>query len=49
MGGNWIAKLFPVGKLAEEIDWADGWPRYYFNKAYAQEEILAWLIKRRQL
>jgi hypothetical protein len=46
--GNWIAKLFPEGKLAWEIDEADAWPRYYFDKERAKLEIEAWLIKRKQ-
>jgi hypothetical protein len=46
--GNWIAKIFPSGKLACEIDEADGWPRYYFDETRAKLEIEAWLIKRKQ-
>jgi hypothetical protein len=45
--GNWIAKLFPEGELAREIDASDCWPRYYFDEARAKLEIEAWLIKRR--
>jgi hypothetical protein len=47
--GRFIAKLFPEGKLAREIDWADGWPRYYFDLARAKAEIEAWLVARKQL
>jgi hypothetical protein len=47
--GNWIAKIFPMGELAQEIDEADGWPRYYFNEERAKLEIEAWLIKRKQV
>jgi hypothetical protein len=47
--GNWIAKLFPNGLLAREIDEADGWPRYYFDQERAKLEIEAWLIKRKQI
>ena len=47
--GNWIAKLFPVGTLAEDIDYADGWPRYYFDVDRAKAECWAWLEKRRQV
>lgn len=47
--GNWIAKLFPTGMLAREIDAADGWPRYYFDFDRALAEIEAWLRKRGQM
>ena len=47
--GNWIAKLFPKGKFVAEIDEADGWPRYFFDKERAKAEIEAWLIKRGQV
>jgi len=48
--GNYIAKLFPRDRsqLAREIDNADGWPRYYFDRERAKLEIEAWLIKRGQ-
>jgi hypothetical protein len=46
--GNWLAQLFPSGKLALEIDGADGWPRYYFDEERAKLEIEAWLVKRGQ-
>jgi hypothetical protein len=46
--GNYIAKLFPTGLLAREIDGADGWPRYYFDETRAKLEIEAWLMKRGQ-
>jgi hypothetical protein len=46
--GNWIAKLFPEGELARDIDAADGWPRYYFDQGRAKAEIEAWLVKRGQ-
>jgi hypothetical protein len=46
--GNWLAKLFPHGTFAREIDDADGWPRYYFDEQRAKLEVEAWLIKRRQ-
>ena len=46
--GNWIAKLFPTGSLAMEIDEADAWPRYYFDRKRAKLEIESWLIKRQQ-
>jgi len=47
--GNWIAKLFPTGTLARDIDEADGWPRYYFDEDRAKAEIEAWLIRRGQV
>lgn len=46
--GNYIAKLFPFGKLVLSIDHADMWPRYYFDEARAKAEIEAWLEKRGQ-
>jgi hypothetical protein len=46
--GNWIAKVFPSGKLARDLDDADGWPRYFFDEARAKLEIEAWLKKRGQ-
>ena len=47
--GNWIAKVFPDGQLAMDMDNQDGWPRYYFDEQRAKDEILAWLEKREQL
>lgn len=47
--GNFLAKLFPVGQLAIDIDDSDNWPRYYFDEARAKLEIEAWLQKRGQL
>ena len=46
--GNWIAKIFPEGELARDMDEADGWPRYYFDYERAKAEIEAWLLKRGQ-
>jgi hypothetical protein len=46
--GNFIAKLFPTGKLILEIDEQDGWPRYYFDQDRAKLECEAWLKKRGQ-
>jgi hypothetical protein len=46
--GNWIAKVFPTGGLAMDIDSQDGWPRYYFSFENAKSEVEAWLKKRRQ-
>jgi hypothetical protein len=46
--GNWLAKLYPEGDLAREIDHQDGWPRYYFDLGRAKLEIEAWLAKRGQ-
>ncbi len=47
--GNYIAKLHPYGKLATEIDDADGWPRYFFDIERAKLECFDWLKKRNQL
>ena len=46
--GNWIAKIYPTGELARDLDHHDGWPRYYFDQARARLEIEAWLVKRGQ-
>jgi len=46
--GNFVAKLFPQGELAREIDQQDAWPRYYFDEQRAKLEIEAWLVKRGQ-
>lgn len=46
--GNFLAKLFLSGKLYDEIDEADGWPRYYFDLERAKLEVEAWLKKREQ-
>lgn len=42
--GNWIAGIAWFAPLS--IDAADGWPRYYFDRARAKAEIEAWLDKR---
>jgi hypothetical protein len=42
--GNVIAKIHPEFPLI--IDWAEGWPRYYFDLRVAIQEIKAWLEKR---
>lgn len=47
--GRWLATLDVWGELALSIDSADGWPRYYFDKARALAEIRAWLEARKQL
>lgn len=47
--GNFLAKLFPVGQLALDVDGSDNWPRYYFDEQRAKLEIEAWLQKRGQL
>lgn len=46
--GNYIAKLFPIGKLVMEMDLQDGWPRYYFDQDRAKLECEAWLKKRKR-
>lgn len=47
--GNFLAKIWPTGELAREIDSQDGWPRYYFDETRAKLEIEAWLEKRNLL
>lgn len=42
-GGRRTAKGFGL-----EIDYSDGWPRYYFDEARAKAEIEAWLVKRKE-
>jgi hypothetical protein len=46
--GRFVAKLFPRGKFALEIDGADAWPRYYFDWDRMLLEIEAWLKARNQ-
>lgn len=47
--GNWIAKIFPKNyKMSSQLDWQDGWPRYYFCLERAKLECEAWLKKRKQ-
>lgn len=47
--GHWIAKLEVLDDCQLHIDWADGWPRYYFDLERAKAEIEAWLQARKQL
>lgn len=47
--GNFVAKIFPRGRLALDIDHHDAWPRYYFDFDRALAEIEAWLVKRGQM
>lgn len=48
--GNWLAKidLRCTRPHALNLDWCDGWPRYYFDFERARLEIEAWLEKRGQ-
>ena len=46
--GNYIAKLHALGKLSNDIDGSDGWPRYYFDLDRAKQEVEAWMKKRKQ-
>ena len=46
--GNWYAKIEATGALGRDLDWSDGWPRYYFDLARAKRELEAWLTKRGQ-
>lgn len=43
--GRWYAKLFGYWSPEEHVDECHGWPRYYFNKQYAFEELEAWIKK----
>jgi hypothetical protein len=47
--GNFVAQVFPTGKLAMDMDHHDAWPRYYFDETRAKLEIEAWLKKRGEL
>jgi len=47
--GRYHATIDATGDLGRELDWADGWPRYYFDLGRAKAEIEAWLRKRGQL
>ena len=50
--GRYVAKIVETwGALALPggIDWADGWPRYYFDLDRAKAEIEAWLKCRGQV
>lgn len=43
--GEWIAKI--SSRPGEEmLDQHEGWPRYYFDKQRALDEIGDWLVKR---
>lgn len=46
--GRFIANIDAHGMLARDLDHQDGWPRYYFNLAFAMREIEAWLFNRKQ-
>jgi len=37
--GHWDGKVFGV----EDIDWQDGFPRYYMDETRAKQELAAWL------
>ena len=47
--GNFIVKVTPHGDLALSLDWADGFPRYYFGPKACADEIYAWMSVRRIL
>lgn len=48
--GNWLAQVHPDNgtTLARDLDYQDGWPRYYFDLDRAKLECEAWLKKRQQ-
>lgn len=46
--GNFIAKIFPSGRLIMDMDAQDGWPRYYMDELRAKLEIEDWMKKRNQ-
>jgi hypothetical protein len=49
--GNWLAHVEPLGPydpVGLSIDYADLWPRYYFDLDRARLECEAWLKKRNQ-
>lgn len=46
--GRWLARLEVTNGLALSIDYADGWPRYYFDRERAMLEIEAWLRNRKE-
>lgn len=47
--GNWLARLECTDReFAREIDWQDGWPRYYMDLDRAKLEIEDWMKKRGQ-
>ncbi len=46
--GRYLAQLFPIGKLALDVDDQDGWPRSYFDLERAKLEVEAWMKRRGQ-
>lgn len=46
--GNFVATLDAYGELALDLDYADCWPRFYFDFQVAMMEVEAWLVKRKQ-
>lgn len=46
--GRYIVKAHPKGTDLH-VDWADGFPRYYFSRTRMVEELDAWLRARGQL
>jgi hypothetical protein len=50
--GRWLAHVelkHPHDPRAISIDYADLWPRYYFDLDRAKAEIEAWLLIRKQV
>jgi len=46
--GSWLAHLEVFDARELHIDYADGWPRYYFDFDRAKLEIEAWMKKRKE-
>jgi hypothetical protein len=40
--GHYVAKVFGL----EDVDWADGFPRYFMNLDRAKLEMMEWLVWR---
>lgn len=47
--GNWIAAVEVLDPVALHLDWADAFPRYYFDENRAKAELEQWLAVRHQL
>lgn len=47
--GRIVAKVEVHNPVDFTVDWADGFPRYYFNETFGKIEILTWLKVREQI
>jgi len=47
--GRYIAQLDAMGDLGRDLNYADLWPRYYFDLERAKAEVEAWMRCRGQL